>query len=61
MGKSLKSIGEVGIVDETKNCGLGFVEKTDSGFWSITQLFFSGLSAASFLKSNMLHDLYMAK
>ena len=36
MGKRLERSGEVRIVDETNGFGLEFVEKTESGFWSIT-------------------------
>ena len=36
MGKRLERFGEVRIIDETNGFGLGFVKKTESGFWSTT-------------------------
>ena len=34
MGKRLERFGEVRIIDETNGFGLGFVERTESGFRS---------------------------
>ena len=36
MRKRLDRFGRVGIVDETNDVGLNFVEKTESGLWSTT-------------------------
>ena len=36
MGIRLERFGEVGIVDKTNDFGLGFIEKTESRFWSTT-------------------------
>ena len=53
MGKRLERFDEVRIIDETNGFGLGFVEKTESRFWSTTP------DVGAVIASKMILDVFL--